>query len=148
MCEECKIKQARIDELEDAMQYFSARATNLMSGKPKKKYVKKVTDWQDLMNDTQKNSQEFMAAWNSYLQHRTELKKRLTVQAGKVILETLAQHPINFQVECLCTSVNKGWVGCNPEWVKNTNQNGGGFSGGNKGNLNHHHNELDMQDIF
>ncbi len=118
MCEECEVKQARIDELESALMDIQSRSTNILKGKKKTRAKATSINWTDKMTPVQASDKNFIQAWSTFLANRAELKKPLTSHAGQTILRGLAVEPIEFQAKCLYTSVNKGWLGCNPDWVK------------------------------
>jgi len=67
----------------------------------------------------------FIEAWGDFQTHRVQLKKRMTLRAETMILNTLAERPV-VAVKAIELSIRKGWQDINWEWYDNASK--GSFS--------------------
>jgi hypothetical protein len=118
MCDQCEVYKQRILVLEKIMR--TARNSFELALKeelPREKRQRaKDINWFERMDLFQQANDEFVKAWAVYEKHRKELKKPLTLTTGERLLKMLSSFSMEEQVSSLYTSVDKGWVGCNPKW--------------------------------
>lgn len=68
--------------------------------------------------------EDFAAAWDEFLQHRREIKKPVTQQAGNRILLSLSERPAE-SVEGLQTAVRRSWQGFEWSWMEREHRKNG-----------------------
>ncbi len=102
-------------QLDSASVSDSASVTD--SGKRKTKGI----SWLSLAPQSLTDSPEFLEAWGTWEQHRTEIKKKLTKTSVKQQLKQLAELGPARAVETILHTVGKGWTGLREPDSTNTN---------------------------
>jgi len=80
----------------------------------RKKKEKPVFSFPDLLA----SSPEFMEAWNEFIEHRAQMKKKLTPLAAQRLLNKLCGYALPVSVLALQTSIERGWLGVFPDNIK------------------------------
>jgi len=68
-------------------------------------------EYLDLMPDELLMSDEFQTAWEEWLQHRKEIRKRLTPLAAKKQLALLGRYSPDIAIEMINRSIINSWQG-------------------------------------
>jgi hypothetical protein len=64
------------------------------------------------------DSEEFKEAWGMWLQHRKEIKRKITPSTEKLQLKKLAKFGKMVAIQAIYRSIENGWIGLFPESVK------------------------------
>jgi len=120
-CGECEIYKKKIVKLESALHKAFATINDALDGeapKPKDKAKpSRNVNWFEEMDLFQQANDEFIKAWDAFVKHRKELRKSLTLTQGQRIISKLSSRDLPTQIKALYTSVDNGWIGCDPDWV-------------------------------
>lgn len=91
--------------------------TETVHTKEKRKNKEKIVfSFPDLLA----SSPEFMEAWNEFVEHRGQMKKKLTPLAAQRLLTKLCGYALPVSISALQTSVERGWLGVFPDNIKST----------------------------